>query len=167
MTLTVTMPSGSIPYQMVGSKIRPGPVAGAPTRTDRACPSGAYPSGAYPSTATAPAIWTRNSRRDEPRSLRLGMAGPLPDAAGGELDRPTNSKVRHAAAQVPAHHRVDVAVRRLGIVLEQRARLHDLPWLAVAALGDLKLAPGSLQGVLALRVQPLDGGDAGAGHRAE
>src|SRR4029453_8898125 len=52
-------------------------------------------------------------------------------------------------------------------VLEQRARLHDLTRLAVAALGDLDLAPGNLQGMLARRVQPFDGGDLGAGHRAE
>src|SRR5271169_4141398 len=99
MTLTVTVPSCSIPYQMVGSKILPGPVARAPARTD----------GAYPSTATVPAIWTRNSRRVERVSPRLTIFDPLPDAAGGELDGPTNSKVRHAAAQVSAHHCVDVA----------------------------------------------------------
>ena len=50
-----------------------------------------------------------------------------------------------AAADVAGHGEVDVAVGRLGFVLEQRAtRRHDLARLAVAALRHVERDPGGL-----------------------
>src|SRR4051812_31439566 len=47
----------------------------------------------------------------------------------------------------------------IGVLGEQRRRLHDLAGLAVAALRDLLENPGLLQGMIALGGQTFDGGD--------
>ena len=54
----------------------------------------------------------------------------------------------------------------LGLVRKQARGLHDLPRLAVAALGRIDRAPGRLQRVFARRVQPLDGDNGRAVERA-
>ena len=82
--------------------------------------------------------------------------------AGCGLDRVADARVGHAAAEVARHHRVDVRVGRVGKVLQQHGRLHDLSGLAVAALRHLQLAPGLLHRMVAGGIQALDRGDLGA-----
>ena len=73
------------------------------------------------------------------------------DCGGGQFDRVADAHIGHAAAEVAVHDGVDVLVGRGREVLEQRRRLHDLARLAVAALRRLKLDPGLLQRMPALR----------------
>ena len=48
---------------------------------------------------------------------------------------------------------------RIGVLGEQRGRLHDLAGLAVSALRNLLGDPCLLQRVVALGAEPFDGGD--------
>jgi len=63
--------------------------------------------------------------------------------------------------------RIDVRVGRVGILLEERHRGHDLPGLAVAALRHILGKPSLLHRVLAVVRKPFDGGDAGAIQRPD
>src|SRR6202035_2234035 len=96
------------------------------------------------------------------------MSGSLPHSRGRQLDRVTDADVGHAATEITRHDRIDVLVGRIGIVLEQRGRLHDLTRLAVTALRNLQVSPRCLQRMLALRVKtpPLLGGGWGGGGAA-
>src|SRR6185503_17210985 len=73
-----------------------------------------------------------------------------------------------AAADVAAHRFFDVLVGRPGVVLEQRARAHDLAALAVATLYDVVGHPGLLNGaadwILVHRLDGDDGAVADQGH---
>ena len=55
-----------------------------------------------------------------------------------------DAEVGTAPANIAAHRIIDVLVRRLGVGFEQTNRRHDLPGLAVAALGHAQLNPGAL-----------------------
>src|SRR4051812_26891375 len=154
---TVTIPAESIEYQMVGSNAG----AAAAPRAAASAPR------AYPRKATAPAICTRNSRRVGPRPPRSATVASVADACGRDVDGLADPRVRHAPAEVAGHAGVDVLVGGVGIVAQKSARLHDLSRLAVTALRDLLLAPGNLQGMLALGVEPFDGRDARARHRGD
>ena len=76
---------------------------------------------------------------------------------GGALDRRANPRVSTAAADVAGQRLIDVAVGRLRNFRQQRRRRHDLPGLAVTALDHVKLRPGLLHRVRAVRRQALDG----------
>src|SRR5436853_1697070 len=81
--------------------------------------------------------------------------------AGSDLlDGGPDAEVRTAAAQVPAHSLVDVSVRRVRILVEERHGLHDLASLAVATLRHVVVDPGLLHGVQRAAVgQTVDGRD--------
>src|SRR5436853_3564578 len=81
--------------------------------------------------------------------------------AGSDLlDGGPDAEVRTAAAQVPAHSLVDVSVRRVRILVEERHGLHDLASLAVATLRHVVVDPGLLHGVQRAALgQTLDGRD--------
>src|SRR6266480_426058 len=64
-----------------------------------------------------------------------------------------------AAADVAGHRGVDVGVRRPRVRGEQRRRRHDLPALAIAALGDVERDPRLLHRVTGGRREPFDGRD--------
>src|SRR6266550_4076114 len=64
----------------------------------------------------------------------------------GVLDRSADALIRAASADIARHGGVDVVIRRLRRVLQQRRRRHDLAGLAVAALHNLQLQPRLLQG---------------------
>src|SRR5437667_12422799 len=83
------------------------------------------------------ALALRNCRRER----STVMSGPL---LGRVLDSRADSHVRPAAADVPRHGGVDVAVGRVGVGGEQRRCGHDLAGLAIAALRHLQLDPGLL-----------------------
>src|ERR1700749_2086164 len=59
----------------------------------------------------------------------------------GALDGVADPHIGAAAADVSRHRGVDVRIVRRGSSIEQRARRHDLPGLAVTALHDLEFEP--------------------------
>ena len=63
------------------------------------------------------------------------------------MNRGANALVGAAAAQIAGHRRVDVGIRRLRGVRQQRRRRHDLAGLA-AALRNVQLDPGLLNRML-------------------
>src|SRR6267378_889885 len=78
------------------------------------------------------------------RRLMFSSIAAISRPPGRGLDRRANPLVGAAAADVPGHRLVDIAIgglRRLG---EQAGGLHDLPALAVAALRDVQAAPRRL-----------------------
>src|SRR6185503_4476093 len=118
MMLTVTMPSRSMLYQMIGSNALPAGVAAATisVRTKlKAIP--------------APAMPARNPRRDTERSSpkagcwSLAICGLLPKFSRSLLDSFANTNIGHAAAQITGHHGVYVLVAGRREVRQQRRRL--------------------------------------------
>src|SRR6266705_6708920 len=83
------------------------------------------------------ALALRNCRRER----STVMSGPFP---GRVLDSLADSHISAAAADVPRHGGVDIAVGRVGVGREQRRRGHDLAGLAIAALRHLQRDPGLL-----------------------
>ena len=82
----------------------------------------------------------------------------------GAVDGGANVPVSPTAADVAAHGFVDIGVGRLGLFREQRSRAHDLPGLAIAALGNVLFDPGHLDGMAAIGRESLNGGHRLAGH---
>src|SRR5690606_11491138 len=75
-------------------------------------------------------------------------------------DRGVNLVVAGAAADVAAHRGLDLLRLRLRSPGQQRAGGHQLAGLAIAALHDVLLQPGGLEGTADLRLgERLDGGD--------
>ena len=70
-----------------------------------------------------------------------------------------NALVRAAAADVAAHGIVDVGVGGVRFLGEQGDSGHNLPGLAVAALGNVFLHPGLLDGMAAISGETFDGCD--------
>src|SRR5258706_886380 len=91
------------------------------------------PTNKPPPTA---ALVTRNWRREVISSLLL--------SARRALDSFADSHIGTAAADVPRHGGVNIAVGRVGLRGEQRRRGHDLARLAVAALRHFQIDPGLL-----------------------
>src|SRR6266702_6704896 len=83
------------------------------------------------------ALALRNCRRER----STVMSGPFP---GRVLDSLADSHISAAAADVPRHGGVDIAVGRVGVGREQRRRGHDLAGLAIASLRHLEREPGLL-----------------------
>src|SRR4051794_16653561 len=81
----------------------------------------------------------------------------------GALDRAHDALVGAAAADVRAHVLDDLGARRLGLLLEQIGRAHDLAGLAVAALRHPLGEPGLLHRMAGVGGQALDGGHRLAG----
>src|SRR5262245_9020779 len=95
------------------------------------------------------------------------MGGNLSCFGSGLLDGVADADVSHATAKVPGHDGINVLIGRGRKVADQRHRLHDLARLAVTALRDLQVGPRLLHGMPALGIEPLDGGDLGAGDAGE
>src|SRR5687768_9677974 len=55
----------------------------------------------------------------------------------GRVDRLADARIGAAAADVAVHGGIDVRVRRVRLLLEQRRGRHDLSGLAIAALRDV------------------------------
>src|SRR6266508_209856 len=107
------------------------------------------------------ALALRNCRRER----SIVMSCPF---LGRVLDSRADSHIRTAAADVPRHGGVDVAISRVGIGGEQRRCGHDLPGLAIAALRHLQLDPGLLDLLAGWSgTDGLDRGDALADRRGD
>src|SRR5271154_1525490 len=112
--LTVTVPLGSIPYQIVGSNKSLALPVDPPTR--------ARPERAYPSMTPAPAMAIRKPRRERSGEPLSPWADKLimrrsSHPRSCKLDGFADSNVCHAAADTPGHHGVDVMVTGVGIIL--------------------------------------------------
>src|SRR5579871_6379673 len=155
----VTSPSGAIATNTAGSLIVPCGMPSAPHLGASAARAGrARTASTRPPAASIPV--------STPRRLTFSMT----ERAGLRrlwfmsrsrclLDGGPNALVCAAAAEIAVHGRVDVVVGRMRVLLEQRRSLHDLAGLAVSALRDVVVAPRYLERVIALRVEPFDGGD--------
>src|SRR6266446_5803181 len=113
------------------------------------------------------ALALRNCRRER----STVMSGPflaVRRTMRRVLDSLADSHISAAAADVPRHRGVDIAIGRVGVGREQRSRGHDLAGLAIAALRDLQRDPGLLD-LLAggCGADGLDRGDALAGRRGD
>src|SRR5258708_27957816 len=75
------------------------------------------------------------------------------------MDGFANPLVGAAAADVAAHEIIDIGIRWIGFLGQQRHRGHDLPGLAIAALRDIFGDPSVLDGMAAGGGQAFDGGD--------
>src|SRR6266704_2746372 len=148
-TITSTLSSGLMRSHALGVK---GAAGVGPNRA----PAGIWKPMTRPAPATAAV--SRNSRRVtlvEARTLRL-----LRRAMDGGAD----SLVGAAAADV-RHRGVDVGVRGVRVLRQQRSGGHDLARLAVPALRDVLRDPGALHRVRAVLGKAFDRGDALAGDR--
>src|SRR5262249_24888080 len=76
----------------------------------------------------------------------------------GTLNRAHDAFIGSATAEIRAHMRDDLRACRLGILLEQVGRAHDLSRLAIATLRHLLGEPGLLQRVRRIRRQSFDRG---------
>src|SRR5439155_21695154 len=77
------------------------------------------------------------------------------------MNRLADPQVRGTAAEIAVHRRVNVGVRRLGMLGQERGGRHELPRLTVPALRHVQLLPGALQRVRSVGREPLDRGDVG------
>src|SRR6185437_14299695 len=83
----------------------------------------------------------------------------------GPAHRPADALICRATADVAGHRAVDFVRCGVRVLLEQRGRLHDLAGLAVTALWDLFLDPGTLHGVQnSIPRESLDGRDSLRAH---
>ena len=92
----------------------------------------------------------------DPRGLGGSHHAPPFLICGGAMDARADPLVGPAPADVARHGVVDVVVTSgWALAREQRRRRHDLPGLAVAALGNVQLDPGLLHRMIALaRTRP-------------
>lgn len=80
------------------------------------------------------------------------------------MDGFANALVGAAAADVAAHGVVDIGIGGMGFFREQSRRGHDLAGLAIAALRNIFLDPGTLDGMAPILGETFDGGDFFAGN---
>src|SRR5215510_15242513 len=154
MMFTVTIPSRSRLYQIVGSK------------GSDPCSSAAPSFGVNPKVTAAPAKPTRKLRRESALSCSsLLIGGHLPEFGGSLFDGVADAYISHATAKVPGHHGIDVLIGRRRKVVDERHRLHDLARLAVTALRNLKVGPRLLH--RAPGIEALNGGDLSAGNAGQ
>ena len=92
-------------------------------------------------------------------ALRSVAGGRRAHFGGGAHDRLLDPRIGHAAAEIAVHMRDHFFLGGIGILGEQRSRLHDLAGLAVAALRNLLGDPCLLQRMIALGAEAFDGGD--------
>src|SRR6267378_8430147 len=72
------------------------------------------------------------------------------------MDRVFDALVTAAAADVARHRFAYLVVGGFWVFHQQRGGLHDLAGLAIAALRDISLAPGLLNGVIARGMKAFD-----------
>src|SRR6266851_2581557 len=155
---TVMMPPRSIVYHTVGEKL--------PAASASPAPPMSVGSSEKPQVSPAPVAMlpTRNWRRFTRPAVALranvsvmsDLLGPAAHVLGGAFDGFLDPHISHAAAEIAVHRLDDLRIARVGVPLQQRRRLHDLPRLAPAALRHLLGDPGPLQRMLAARVEPFD-----------
>jgi hypothetical protein len=88
------------------------------------------------------------------------VIGALPDRpiSVRAMDCCSDARVRPASADV-CHRRVDLIVRWIWPLSQERNRRHDLSGLAIAALRNVELLPCKLDGMRPIGGQTFDGRD--------
>src|SRR5881296_3846950 len=147
-TTTTTLSSAPMRSHAFGAK-----GAAAAARAPCRPPAGRWKPRTRPAPATPAA--SRNSRR-------LICAALMSRSLRGAMDGGADALVGAAATDV-GHGRVDIGVRGMRILREQRRGGHDLPRLAVAALRHVFLDPRALHRVRAVLGEPFDRGHPFAG----
>src|SRR5262245_19559554 len=121
------------------------------------------------------AVVVRNSRRSMSFLFSLIMASftgcalpglhslrsCLTTQRGCAMDGLPDAMIGSAPASI-GHLSIDVGVRGLRLLFEQRHRGQDLPGLAVAALRNVELLPGKLDRMRTVSRQSFNGGDLSA-----
>src|SRR3989441_3806938 len=146
-TTTTTLSSAAMRSHAFGAK------GAAAARATRRPAAGRWKPMTRPAPATPAA--SRNSRP-------LICAALMSRSLRGAMDGGADALVGAAATDV-GHGRVDIGVRGMRILREQRRGGHDLPRLAVAALRHVLRDPCLLHRVRAVLGQAFDGGHALAG----
>src|SRR6202047_1435948 len=106
-TLTVTIPSRSMLYQILGSNVLGG---------DAGITSASASTGAKPKATLAPATPIRKERRDSQRASSaarcwsLAIGELLPQVGSSLFDGLANADIRHATAKIADHYSVDVLI---------------------------------------------------------
>src|SRR5215469_15183760 len=105
--------------------------------------------------------WLRAGRGGKRRRASAADASRPPSTQhrAGFVDRRADANICGAATDIAFHRAIDVGIARLGILLEEPDRRHDLARLTVAALHDVELLPGALYGTRDLAADAFDGGD--------
>src|SRR5436190_4097789 len=103
------------------------------------------------------AVVVRNSRRSMSFLFSL-MIPPLTAQRGCAMDGLPDAMIGSAPASI-GHLSINVGVRGVRLLLEQRHRSQDLPGLAVAALRNVELLPGKLDRMRTISRQSFNGGD--------
>src|SRR5262252_545117 len=110
-------------------------------------PSGSPSARPPPATAAEPTMNLRRERFGAFDAFFFMVGLRLSSLLGGQFGRQVhgsaNPLIRAAATDV-GHRRIDVGIARIGLLLEQRRRGHELTRLAVAALRHVDLGPGAL-----------------------
>src|SRR5262249_49795798 len=115
------------------------------------------------SLAGLEARWVRADGRSTANTMAMARSAPIPatplsavrrvgpsSPTSLALEQPcrivnggTDADIGRAAAEVAVHRQIDVAVRRLLVLLEQSDRAHDRSRLAIAALRNVARDPGA------------------------
>src|SRR6516164_6006416 len=157
----VTVPSGATETKTLGLFTVPCGMPSAPHFGVSA------PAAGIGNTRTAS---TRPPVESMPFSTRRRLTFSIPTEAASRicrvmsrfrslLDCAANPLICAAAADVAEHCVVDVRVRGMRRLCQQRRGLHDLPGLAIAALRNVERAPRDLNRVIPVGIEPFDGGD--------
>src|SRR5919205_3712369 len=99
-------------------------------------------------------------------SMRV-MEVVISRSLGSLLDGGADALIGSATADIACHGVVDVVVRRVRRLLQERRRLHDLAGLAIAALRHIQVAPRLLHRMIAVGRQAFDGRHGFAGDLLE
>src|SRR4029077_7044327 len=94
-----------------------------------------------PAADAAAKIKSRRLTVEATRVPSIATSSGLHDVSGA-MNGAAQTFIRAATANI-GNVRVDIGIRRLGIVLQKRDHGHDLPRLAVAALRNTFFNPGA------------------------
>ena len=138
-----------------------GPSAASATRNPTRKPA---PDGERLRQEKAPA---RESTGAGAQRLKMSAQHVTPQGFGGFLHGGADAMVSGAAADVAVHRKIDVAIRRVAHLREQRHRRDHLAGLAIATLRHVGGDPGRLHRVGNAAAHALDGDDTplDGGHR--
>src|SRR6266436_43180 len=101
-----------------------------------------------------------NERRDNEWRVCLVISASLCLCEfGGAADRHKNALIGSTAAKIVGHRRLDLGLGRILALRKQSCGGHDLTALAITALRDANLHPGSLNRMRAIVGQSFNGCD--------
>src|SRR5262249_19380056 len=93
------------------------------------------------------------------KSRRFTFTTSMSHLLRGAMNRGADAHVGAAPAEIAVHGLIDLRVAGMLRLSQKRGGVHDLPGLAVAALGDFFGDPGFLQRMRSICGKPFDCGD--------